>query len=185
MKIKKSNMKIFILFTYIISIIVICTVINFMPRILAKPITSSISVSDIPKSNQANAYFEIFKDLCQSESESFRNGKKYLALDLSYVIYDDASNLTALFLDYCDKNGHTLLMETSEELRKKGYINQNPSFINGFLISFYDREINDDSRLVIGGSIWVGGTAAYFAQYTIELIDGEWKITDKNNIGMA
>lgn len=143
-----------------------------------KPITSSVNIADIPKSDEAYAYYEIFKQF--NEEIERADSTKYLALDISKMIYDAdlKQNLIAIFLDYCDKNDYTLLMDTWDGLKKHGYISRNGGFDEGFLISFYDREI-DDNRLVVRVLSDRGTT------YTVELIDGEWQITDISSFGVA
>jgi len=146
-------------------------------------VTSNINVEDIPKSNPAYAYYKAFLDIYDKEIHDNKK-YKYLAVDLSYAVHDDASNLTALFLDYCDTKDYTLLLGTMSELEEKGY-KASSYFDNGFKVDFMDREIDDERKLVFSSIMWIAENGARIIEYTAELIDGEWEITKSEGKGMS
>jgi len=194
MKSKKFILILLILLTVIISLKF--TIVPYMsyvnlpkPLPTVSPFISSVNVKDIPKKNQANAYYEIFKDLCKNMIY-IRSGysdmisptvydDNYFVLDLSDVIYDDASNLIALFMDYCDKSDYIFLMDTFDGLKEKRYIDKFSYFNEGFIIKFTDKEIYKNSLVI--NAIFQNGHNFSSCTYMVELINGEWQITDKWN----
>ena len=186
MKMKNFILIILISFAVIISL---RFVVSYMerpkPLPITSPVSSAVNIKDIDKSNPAYAYFKAFKNF--DEEHGITTDKKYLVLDLNYVysyeVHGEAPNLTALFLDYCDKNGLILLLDTLEGLREKRYITkQYPRFDNGVIVYFLDNYIDYDNELsfvinIIGPNSPTHGSAYYI----VKLINGEWEISENKH----
>jgi len=125
---------------------------------------------------QAGAYFAVFNAVYDME---WAEGEwKYIAVDLTGVILSDTSGLLALIGDFCKKHGYTLLEDTWEGLKEKGFLEpifeDRYSFNDGILISFTDIDLKEDKLVTMGGKSSGPGIGARF---TAEKKDGVWEVT--------
>lgn len=134
--------------------------------------------------DQAKAYYAVFTDLYGKDS-ALQHDCTYLALDLTNVLLADVEPLVDLFQRFCDNNGYSLLLDTFEGLKEKGYI-VDLYFPDGFLISFSDAFLNgdahlDSSCLITNAQKWRSGTGAIGAKYTVKKSGNSWVIDDITN----
>lgn len=144
-----------------------------------KATVSSISTNDAKVGDyQAEAYFLVFKQIYQLDAGI--NGGKYLAVDLTKVKLADKSKLIELIEDFCERNGYTLLQDTEEGLKEKGYINDS-NFENGFLISFEDYSLTEEG-LVTSATKWRSGRASVRGTFEVQKKDDSWQITKSEEL---
>ena len=127
---------------------------------------------------QANAYFTIFKDLYEKDP-ALNDDSIYLAVDLTNVMLENTDPLIALLEDFCDNNGYTLLLDTFDGLKEKGYI-EDLWFPDGFLIAFTDAELTKD-KLITSAQKWRSGLGAIGSDYTVKFKNDLWEITKIEN----
>ncbi|MCL2077528.1 MAG: hypothetical protein FWH08_03880 [Oscillospiraceae bacterium] len=134
---------------------------------------------------QANAYFTVFEKLFEKDL-ALNDESTYLAVDLTDVKLTETEPLTRLIQNFCDERGFTLLLDTPEGLKEKGYINDSFPiyFEDGFLISFKDIELKQD-KLVTSASKWRSGLGAFGADYTVKLNENTWEITKTENMWIS
>ena len=135
---------------------------------------SGSDIDSIKPDNPANAYFLVFQDL-YGEDAGLNNGK-YLAVDMTNAKLDKKADFIKLMQEFCEKSGYALLEDSFEGLEEKGYI-KDLNFIDGFLLSFNDKEL-DENKLITSGVKWFSGLGAVGADYTVEKNHGVWEITD-------
>ena len=123
---------------------------------------------------QAGAYFTVFEDLYEKDT-ALQAQSTYLAIDLTNVKLADTAPLIKLMQDFCDNHGYTLLQDSFDGLTERGYI-KDLYFENGFLISFNDIELDDDT-LVTSASKWRSGLGAIGSEYTVKYGNNAWEIT--------
>lgn len=128
--------------------------------------------------DQANAYFAVFEKLYEDDP-GLNAESKYLAVDLTNVKLADTTKLVDLIQGFCDSNGYTLLQDTHEGLAEKGYI-KDLYFEEGFLISFSDKDLSEDT-LVTAAQKWRSGLGAIGAEYTVKKKNDTWEITKTDN----
>jgi len=126
----------------------------------------------------AKAYFTLFEYLYETDP-ALNHDSNYIALDLTNVKLTNTAPLIELIQKFCDSNGYILLQNNFEELVEKGYI-KNLYFENGFLISFNDININENT-LVTSARKWRSGTGAIGADYTVKKKGKIWEIAEIKN----
>ena len=144
-------------------------------------VVSRESPGTVISNSQAKAYFSVFEALYKKDT-GLNNGK-YLALDLTKAKLTDKTQLIKLMHDFCNSHGYTLLQDTFEELKEKGYI-KNLSFNDGFLITFNDKELTQ-KKLITSAKKWCSGLGAIGAEYTVEKKNDIWQITKGTNFWIS
>ena len=124
--------------------------------------------------NQAGAYFTLFETLYETDP-ALHSNCIYLAVDLSKVKLSDTKPLKELFKDFCEENEYTLLLDTIDGLREKGYV-VDLRFPDGFVIIFDDTQL-DENTIVTNAMKWRSGLGAVGAEYTLKRKDFTWEIT--------
>ncbi len=137
------------------------------------------SEKTIVSKDQANAYFLIFEHLYQG-SKNITDGQ-YLVVDLTNAELDDIGPLISLMQEFCVNNGYTLLQDTAEGLKEKGYFDETGFYIkDGFLVAFNDVKLEPDT-LITSAHIFRAGLAAVGADFTVEKNNNTWQITKEEN----
>jgi len=130
---------------------------------------------EIDSENPARAYFVVFQYLFEADS-ALNYGIKYIALDLSEMIFEMPDKFIHLVEEFCDEFGFTLLLYNADELVEKGYIIDYPLpsiFTDGIIISFRDITLTDDT-LITEASKWRSGRGAIGATFTVEKVNSSW-----------
>ena len=138
---------------------------------------SCAPVAKNPSADQANAYFLVFEHL-YNEDQGL-NGGKYIAVDLTKAKVSDTAPLIDLLKGFCDTHHYTLMLDTFEGLKQKGYI-KDLNFAQGILFTFNDQSLGETS-LVTSAQKWRSGLGAIGADYAVEKKNGKWEITSVYN----
>jgi hypothetical protein len=123
-----------------------------------------------------NPYYVLFEKL-YSEDSGLNSNIKYIAVDLSAVQTEDNGDFLTLMQAFCEQEGLTLLEDTIDGLTEKGLI-KDLYFEEGIVISFEDT-LREDTKLVTKGMKWRSGLGAIGGEFTLEIKDGAWTITEE------
>ncbi len=141
--------------------------------------TCTITVTSTSTNNNTNAQIEdayilVVKDLIKGKP-------KYVSLDVKNDIKNN-KNFVRLMQDYSKTAGFTLLFDNYEGLKSKGYITKETkesSFYgnyNGGIIISLTVKSNANNKLVIDTGYFCGSLCAEGKTYTLEKVNGLYKI---------
>jgi hypothetical protein len=155
---------------------------RFIPLVIAAFLVLTVScspkiLSGDDRTNAAKAYLEVVSELYHSDVGL--NAARYLACDLSKILYEDRSKLEKELSKFCQALDLTFICGTYNDLVKKGLI-VSMYFEDGVLITFEDIVIGP-GYLKTSATKYRSPLGAIGAVYTVKYQSGSWKITKTEN----
>ena len=128
--------------------------------------------------NVAGAYVTLFEHKTSPSTDGWLQSLKYIAFDLSNVLYDDPDRIQNELENYLEDYHFILLWDDIDGLVERGYITTDElglpgSFTDGVLFFFGDVELSKN-KLITNAGIWYGNLGGSGATYTLIAERGEW-----------
>lgn len=129
---------------------------------------------------QVDAYILVFQNLFYRDA-FLTNNIKYISIDLTNALLVNKSYLVEAISNFCNKQGYTLLQDTFDGLKAKGFIQERWSrFTDGVLIVFHDKQLSDNI-LITSSHIYRDGLSARGLDYTVTKNNSSWEIAKAEN----
>ena len=130
--------------------------------------------------NVADAYVTLFEHKTSPSTDGWLQSLKYIAFDLSNVLYDDPIHIQKELENYLEEYHFILLWDDIDGLVESGYITTDEgglpaSFTDGLLFFFWDVELSAN-KLITNAGVWYGNLGGSGATYTVVAERGEWII---------
>ena len=133
-----------------------------------------------------DAYLELFKHLLGDFTNEWVLQQKYIAIDLTNVLYEHPDRIQKVIEDHMENYHFMIIWDDMSGLIESGYITvceygDPESFVDGFLVTFNDVELNKND-LITNASVWYGNLGASGAKYTVSNVRGEWIVKEPETV---
>lgn len=133
--------------------------------------------NDTVLAGKAGAYYAVFNYFV--ENAGMTGLKTILALDPFGVEEDTLADVEKLLASYAARQDFEFMKATWDGLVEKGYVNESGDFTEGYLLDYEGVQFFDSGKTAeITAWMKQGSLDALGGNYTLELKDGTWQITD-------
>lgn len=128
--------------------------------------------------------YSLALEALMEEDKALNDDMAFIAIDLSNFENLNKTARQAIIDYFSDKYSIDVMDSTFEELREKGFFNEDTMVLDGVLLRMEKVDITS-TKVVFTGSKYRSGLGAIGMEVTLRNEDGKWKVTESKMIWIA
>lgn len=130
-----------------------------------------------PKEHASELYIIALNAIMETD-ESLNNDMEFIAIDMSNFDEVDEKQKNSI-LDFFEEKYKVQVMDaTFDELKEKGYYNQDTMVLDGVLLTVQKVYFNVKNNVFFNGSKYRSAKGAIGVESTVHYKDGDWRIKE-------